>query len=154
MAAQDVDTRAKDEIEADAMNALIDVLGGDDDSNIAKILDAYKIKDPSLIMSLSDDEIGELKITKNQKLSMINGKLLQLFKKCHNCQHCLGKSMKLKDWGKTFTLKDFNEHRVTACAWNTDDGLPHDAARVTPGATICDCHERTFCYAGISSAGP
>ena len=50
MAAQDVDTRTKAEIEAAAMNALIDVLGGDDDSNIAKTLDAHKIKDPSLII--------------------------------------------------------------------------------------------------------
>ena len=24
----------------------------------------------------------------------------------------------------------------------------------TSGATICDCHERTFCYVGISSTGP
>ena len=38
MAAQDVDTRTNTEIEADAMNVLIDVLGGDNDSNITKTL--------------------------------------------------------------------------------------------------------------------
>ena len=43
MAAQDVDTRTNAEIEADAMKVLIDVLGGDNDSNIAKTLDAHKI---------------------------------------------------------------------------------------------------------------
>ena len=74
MAAQDVDTRTKAEIKADAMNVLMEALGGDDDSNIVKTLDAHKIKDPSLIMALSDEEIGELKINKNNKLSMINGK--------------------------------------------------------------------------------
>ena len=26
--------------------------------------------------------------------------------------------------------------------------------QLTANATICDCHERTFCYVGISSAGP
>ena len=72
MAAQDVDTRTNTEIEADAMNVLIDVLGGDNDSNIAKTLSACQIKDPSLIMSLTDEEIGELKINKNNKLSFAN----------------------------------------------------------------------------------
>ena len=89
MAAQDVDKRTKAEIKAAAMNVLTEVLGGDDDSNIAKTLDAHKIKDPSLIMSMSDEEIGELKINKNDRLSIINGKLLQSFKKCHDYQHCL-----------------------------------------------------------------
>ena len=84
MAAQDVDTRTNTEIEADAMNVLIDVLGGDNDSNIAKTLSAYQIKDPSLIMSLTDEEIGELKINKNNKLSFANGKRLILFKKYFN----------------------------------------------------------------------
>ena len=76
MAAQDVDTRTNTEMEADAMNVLIDVLGGDNDSNIAKTLSACQIKDPSLIMSLTDEEIGELKINKNNKLSFVNGKRL------------------------------------------------------------------------------
>ena len=56
MVAQDVNTRTKAEIEAAAMIALMHVLGGGDDSNIAKTLDAHKIKDPSLIMSTSDEE--------------------------------------------------------------------------------------------------
>ena len=43
MAAQDVATRTKAEIQAAAMNVLIEVLGGDDDSNVAKTLDAHKI---------------------------------------------------------------------------------------------------------------
>ena len=60
MVAQDVNTRTKAEIEAAAMTVLIEVIGRDDDSNIAKTLDACKIKDPSLIMSINDDEIGEL----------------------------------------------------------------------------------------------
>ena len=46
----------KAEIKAAPMTVLIDVLGGDDNSNIAKTLDAHKIKDPSLIMSISDEE--------------------------------------------------------------------------------------------------
>ena len=64
MVAQDVNTRTKVEIQAAAMNALIEVLDGDDDSNVAKTLSACQIKDPSLIMSLTDEEIGELKINK------------------------------------------------------------------------------------------
>ena len=28
------------------------------------------------------------------------------------------------------------------------------APRMSPLATTCDCHERTFCYVGISSTGP
>ena len=43
--------------------------------------------------------------------------------------------MKLEDWGETFTKDDFDNCRATACTWNTDDGLPHDAARVRPGNT-------------------
>ena len=35
------------------MNVLIEVLGGDDDSNVADTLSAHKIKDPSLIISKS-----------------------------------------------------------------------------------------------------
>ena len=81
MAAQDVATRTNAEIEAAAMSVLVDALGGDNESNVAKTLDACKIKDPSLIMSLSDDEIGELKINKNNKLSFMNGKRLMLFEK-------------------------------------------------------------------------
>ena len=135
MAAQDVGTRTNTEIEADAMNVLIDVLGGDNDSNIAKTLSAYQIKDPSLIMSLTDEEIGELKINKNNKLSFANGKRLMLFKKYFNYQHYRGKSIKLNDWGETFKRDEFDEYRVTACAWNTSDGLPHDATRVRPGVT-------------------
>ena len=57
MAAQDVSTRTNTEIEADAMNVLIDILGGDNDSNIAKTLSAYQIKDPSLIIRLSGTRI-------------------------------------------------------------------------------------------------
>ena len=38
------------------MTVLVEALGGDNDSNIAKTLDAHKIKDPSLIMSISDEE--------------------------------------------------------------------------------------------------
>ena len=125
MAAQDVSTRTNTEIEADAMNVLIDVLGGDNDSNIAKTLSAYQIKDPSLIMSLTDEEIGELKINKSNELSFANGKRLTLFKKHFNYQHCRGKSTKLKDWGETFKRDEFDECRVTAHAWNTSDGLPH-----------------------------
>ena len=60
------------------MSALIEVLGGDDDSNIADTLSAHKIKDPSLIMSLSDEEIGDLKINRNNRLLFVNGKLLIL----------------------------------------------------------------------------
>ena len=67
------------EIQEAAMNVLIEVLGGDDDSNIADTLSAHKIKDPSLILSLSDEEIGDLKINRGQKLSFINGKLLNIF---------------------------------------------------------------------------
>ena len=93
MPAQDVETRTKVEIQEAAMNVLIEVLGGDDDSNVADELGAHKIKDPSLIMSLSDDEIGDLKISRNNRLSFANGKLLMLFKKYHNYQHCLGKSI-------------------------------------------------------------
>ena len=44
---------------------------------------------------VSDEEIGELKINKNNKLSFVNGKRLMLFKKCFDYQHYLGKSMKL-----------------------------------------------------------
>ena len=44
MAAQDVSTRTNAEIEADAMNVLIDALGGDNDSNIAKTLSAYHMR--------------------------------------------------------------------------------------------------------------
>ena len=109
MAAQDVDTRTNTEIEADAMNVLIDVLGGDNDSNIAKTLSAYQIKDPSLIMSLTDEEIGELKINKNNKLSFANGKRLMLFKKHFNCQHHRGKITKLKDWSETFKDQHVNK---------------------------------------------
>ena len=56
------------EIQEAAMNALIEALGGDNDSNIADTLSAHKIKDPSLILSLSDEEIGDLKINRGQKL--------------------------------------------------------------------------------------
>ena len=38
MPAQDVETRTKVEIQEAAMNVLIEVLGGDDDSNIADAL--------------------------------------------------------------------------------------------------------------------
>ena len=61
--------------------------------------------------------------------------MLQLFKKHHNYQHYLGKSVKLKDWGETFKINDFDECRVAACAWNTKDGSPHDAAWVTTANT-------------------
>ena len=56
MVAQDVNTRTRAEIEAATMTVLVEALGGDNDSNIAKTLDAHKIKDPSLIMSISDEE--------------------------------------------------------------------------------------------------
>ena len=36
---------------------------------------------------------------------------------------------------------------------NPKSVLKKKAARFKD-ATICDCHERTFCYVGISSAGP
>ena len=74
----------KAEIQEAAMNVLIEVLGGDDDSNVANALGAHKIEDPSLIMSLSDEEIGDLKINRSSKLSFVNGKLLMLFKKCQS----------------------------------------------------------------------
>ena len=150
MPAQDVGAKTKVEIQEAAMSALIEVLGGDDDSNIADTLSAHKIKDPSLIMSLSDEEIGDLKINRNNRLSFMNGKLLMLFKKYHNYQHYLGKSIKLEDWGETFTKDDFDNYRVTAHAWNADDGLPHDAARVRPGNTSA---VNAGAHA-ITSAGP
>ena len=77
------------EIQETAMNVLIEVLGGDDDSNIADALCAHKIKDPSLIMSLSDEETGDLKINRNNKLSFMNGKLLMSFKKHHDYRNHL-----------------------------------------------------------------
>ena len=138
------------EIQEAAMNVLIEVLGGDDDSNIADTLSAHKIKDPSLILSLSDEEIGDLKINRGQKLSFINGKLLMLFKKYHNYQHYLGKSIKLEDWGETFTKDDFDNYRATAYRWNADDGLPHDAVRVRPRGTSA---VNVGAHA-ITSAGP
>ena len=33
------------------------------------------------------------------------------------------------------------------------DGKTHPLCSAAP-ATTCDCHERTFCYVGISSTGP
>ena len=108
MPAQDVETRTKVEIQEAAMNVLIEALGGDDDSNVADALSAHKIKDPSLIMSLSDEEIGDLKINRSNRLSFMNGKLLMLLKKHHDYQHYLGKSTKLEDWGETFTKDDFD----------------------------------------------
>ena len=80
----------------------------------------------------------------------MNGKLLMLFKKHHNYQHHLGKSMKLEDWGETFTKEDFDNYRATAHAWNADDGLPHDTARVRPGNTSA---VNAGAHA-ITSAGP
>ena len=81
-------------------------------------------------VSTDDEEIGDLKINRNAKIPMVHARLLQLFKKFHDCQHCRGKSAKIKDWGETFKINDFNVCRVAACTWNTKDGLPHDAAWV------------------------
>ena len=66
MAAQeDSDTRTDSEIQEDTMKVLIDVLGGDKDGNFAKTIEVNKIKDPSLIMVITDEEIEALKINKN-----------------------------------------------------------------------------------------
>ena len=49
-----------------------------------------------------------------------------------------------------FPRESFDFCRVTAHAWNTNDGLPHDAARVTPGNTSAvNAGAHT-----ITSAGP
>ena len=130
MAAQDDDPKTDLKIQEDAVRVLTEVTGGDKDGNLAKALEFNKTKDPSLIMSMDAKEIGDLKINRNAKIPMVHARLLQLFKKFHDCQHCRGKSAKIKDWGETFKINDFNVCRVAACTWNTKDGLPHDAAWV------------------------
>ena len=44
----------------------------DKDGNLAKALEFDKIKDPSLIMSIDDEEIGDLKINRNTKILLAN----------------------------------------------------------------------------------
>ena len=85
MVAQDEpDMRTEIEVEEDAMKAQMAVLGGDKDGNVTKVLEVNKIKDPSLLLAIVDEEIKALKINKNTKITMTNARLLQLFKKCHD----------------------------------------------------------------------